>query len=385
MLGIDSIEKLASWASALPLIPKVMLSCIILGIAAFSLLVLWTRNPSVISPLQNPQTLPPVAQSNRDVINVEAVLVSGRADDEIKHFDVTISNSSSDPQYLTQFLVRWLYEVGATASIARGEILEPSARYSIEIPINTRNAGTVEQIYIPLNPPIVMPPAGEDGPSLITLRVELHYRFDTQAGSNDWHSSGDWDISYDVRILTNDSISSPLISGRWRNPTGRLRLPAPPPPDTEFESIDDIRSRSSSEEEQVMIDARNRVFQFSGGQVVSIEANMGREGYQLFFYGYLSIEVDVVEPIYRLGPEDRRISALLANGDQASFRLPTSGPLRLELQGIKVVEEGVTTLNGEGEFASNITLAAIDANESDLEGVILSDLPQGFTVTVSWE
>lgn len=149
-----------------------------------------------IEPLQ-PPILNPDAQANGTPSNNEAVsvaqLLEGRSKDEASRlFDLTLSNASDSQVLLARFDVRWRYNHGFLKSVDRGAALIPIAKYLIDFPVDTDDEKwkTFSQI---MSPSIALAPGTSKNPTLVTVRLQLHYHF--AAGLD---PSGGWNILFDI-------------------------------------------------------------------------------------------------------------------------------------------------------------------------------------------
>jgi len=145
-----------------------------------------------------------------------AQLLEGRSKDEASRlFDITISNSSDTQFLLTQFEVKWRYNHGRLASVDQAAALVPIARYIIDFPVDTddEKGKTFTQI---MSPSIALAPGTEKNPTLVTVRLQLHYHF---SGRLNYHPSGDWNILFDISGVTQSGQRIPIFTDanwRWR-------------------------------------------------------------------------------------------------------------------------------------------------------------------------
>jgi hypothetical protein len=393
MISISDIQKIVPWAAALPLLPKIILTLVIISSAVLMLLLIWLPDPSAIHKLEDPKLLPKVDNQPKEGLRVEAAYVSGSVEAQRRFFDVTIANYNSSPEYLTKFLVKWVYHKGMLSSIEHGEVLVPESKHSVKIDISPEDSGIVKEQEVPINPLIVLPASGADGPSIFTLRVELYYNFDSKGGLGiDYHTTPDWNIEYDIDIVNNASIATKAISGSWKNPQSPVHLEPTARTKEKFVEFDKITSDTAPKKAVVKIDQTHRRFKFIGGEKVTIKVINGDNSHKLFLYGYLPTEVTSLNNIRRLGPNDNRIFATLSSGQEATFRVPNSN-MEFELQGVKVLAANAASFQDDGEICStkdfgdtcSLTIEPLDQKFSNLSGVSMVGILYGFTILVTWE
>jgi len=123
-------------------------------------------------------------------------ILEGTADDKASRvFDITVSNSSDTQLLLTTFKVKWRYQMGRLTAIDKGAALIPIAEYVIDVPVNpaSEDQDVLEQ---PMYPSLAIAPGTIKNPTLVTIRLQLHYHF--TEGSGDYHPNADWDIVFDL-------------------------------------------------------------------------------------------------------------------------------------------------------------------------------------------
>jgi len=121
---------------------------------------------------------------------------NNNSSDEI--FDIIISNDSPNQFLLCEFNIQWQYYKGRLCSIASGVPLRPVADYIIELPVDAGDPSKKKKTQL-LDPVIAIPPSNEDGPSLTTIRLQVHYFLN---GRLDYHPCSDWDIYYGISFIT---------------------------------------------------------------------------------------------------------------------------------------------------------------------------------------
>lgn len=384
MFTITDIQKIAPWAAALPLLPKVLLTALIVGVAGFLILLIWLPDPKAIKPLKNARLLRPAEPREVEGFRVEAAYLDNKANGQRKFFDITLANYESSPQYLTQFQTRWRYQSGALKGIHKGELLEPTTDHSIVLEIDSQRAGEVIEKRIDIHPPLLLPGADGTNPSITTLRVELYYMFDKAGGLGlDYHPSEDWDIEYDVSVVNDRERSVKIFSGSWKKPESPISLPKPNSHASQFIPITQLKRKNENSELEVAIDTDRRLFRFRGGELVTIKVQGGVETHKLFIYGYLPLEVTDLKRIDRIGSSDRRVYAILRKDEYAQFLVPNSS-MDFELQGVKIIPSDSNDIFGSG----NVSIPIVQPLPNDVrgvEGVSLSGIEQGFNVLVTWE
>jgi hypothetical protein len=166
-----------------------------------------------VTPLLAPILDHPVPISRPGPLRVLRILEGYSKAGEVRIFDVTIANASDVQLILATFDVTWRYHVGRLRSIASGSLLKPLAQYVIKLPIDTddelmRSRPTV------LYPPIVVPPKTDAGSALATVRIQVEYFFD---GRLDFHPCADWNIVFNIDILTTTNERCSIFSDfGWR-------------------------------------------------------------------------------------------------------------------------------------------------------------------------
>lgn len=156
------------------------------------------RKEGVLPPLTEPVIeLPaPSNKNGNDGLEVVEIFEGPSADRSSRIFDVTVANSSSSQHLLKTWDIKWTYEKGFLFSIGRGEALKPVAKYVLELGIDPDDPSVKERAD-PVYPSIILPAASKAAPSMVQLRVQLHYVF---SGGRKFHPSDDWDIHFSVGI-----------------------------------------------------------------------------------------------------------------------------------------------------------------------------------------
>ena len=143
-----------------------------------------------------------------------AQLLEGKSRDESSRlFDVTLSNPTDTQFILTKFEVKWRYNHGMLASVDQAAALVPIAKYIIDFPVNTDDEKwkTFSQI---MSPSIALTPGSTKNPTLVTVRLQLHYHF---AGRLHYHPAGDWNILFDIVGITETGERIPIFTdANWR-------------------------------------------------------------------------------------------------------------------------------------------------------------------------
>jgi hypothetical protein len=139
-------------------------------------------------------------QISTSPLQLKHIILGKPSDQSNLIFDVTIANPSTEQILLTEFDVHWQYWHGSCLSTASGLPLKPVAKYIINLPINSSNRDEIHKSEL-IYPPIVAPPKNESGPSLTTLRLQMHYYF--YGGSSNYEASHnwDWDVKFSLGIL----------------------------------------------------------------------------------------------------------------------------------------------------------------------------------------
>ena len=166
---------------------------------------------AVILPVEaRAEDIPAKSESGLQV----AQLLEGHSqDDASRIFDLTISNASDTQLLLTTLDVRWRYNHGWLASVDKGAALVPIAKYVIDFPVDTsdENWKTFKQL---MSPSIALAPGTTKNPTLVTLRLQLHYHF---AGRLNYHPAGDWNILFDIVGVTQTGQRIPIFTdANWR-------------------------------------------------------------------------------------------------------------------------------------------------------------------------
>jgi len=190
--------------------------------------ILPNLNKDDIPPLKNPrkitETLFPafvvsvaeaatLKKKEKNSLLLRSAYEGDSRDENRKLFDITISNLSMDQRVLNSFKLRWVYFHGYLSAIDHGETLKPIEKYLITIPIDTDRNWDIYETNIDMYPPIVLPPRNESGPSIVTIRLEIQYKF---AGRLDYHPCSDWGIDYQVRILDDTGDEVLVLSRSWK-------------------------------------------------------------------------------------------------------------------------------------------------------------------------
>lgn len=143
-----------------------------------------------------------------------AQLLEGRSKDGASRiFDLTISNASDTQLLLTTLDVRWRYRQGMLVSVDKGAALVPIAKYVIDFPVDTsdENWKTFKQL---MSPSIALAPGTTKNPTLVTLRLQLHYHF---AGRLNYHPANDWNIFFEIVGVTQTGQRLPIFKdANWR-------------------------------------------------------------------------------------------------------------------------------------------------------------------------
>jgi hypothetical protein len=149
----------------------------------------------------------------KNLLKVAQFLEGHSGDDASRIFDLTLSNASDRQLLLTKFEVKWRYRHGMLASVDRGAALVPIAKYIIDFPVDPDNEErkTFERVMYPA---IALSPGTIKNPTLVTIRLQLHYHF---AGRLDYHPCADWNILFDVVAVAQSGERIPIFEdGNWR-------------------------------------------------------------------------------------------------------------------------------------------------------------------------
>jgi hypothetical protein len=170
--------------------------------------------PDAIPPLRPPiAKVPTSAQPSTSPLQIRLALAGLPPDAASCVFDITVSNASAEQIILTEFDVRWRYWNGNLYGGGRGATLTPIAAYLISLAIDT-DTGAEQHGAEVLYPPLALPPVNESGPSLTTLRLQLHYH---HVGRIDWHPTADWNLVFSVAIRDDRDRLLPVFSDlSWR-------------------------------------------------------------------------------------------------------------------------------------------------------------------------
>lgn len=153
------------------------------------------RDTGGIEPLPPPiVNSQPSTPSNNEGISVAQLLEGHSKDEASRLFDLTFSNASDSQVLLNRLDVRWRYNRGVLKSVDHGAALIPIAEYVIDFPVDTDDEQwkTFSQI---MSPSIALAPGTSKNPTLVTVRLQLHYHF---AGRLDDHPAGGWNIIFDI-------------------------------------------------------------------------------------------------------------------------------------------------------------------------------------------
>lgn len=160
-------------------------------------------------------TKPDTRSTFTSPLELRHIVEGATPDSASRLFDVTVGNPSTEQVLLTGFDMEWHYHHGMCCSTDHGVALRPVAKYVMDLAIDP-DRPFVKHASQALYPPLAVPPANESGPSLTTLRIQLHYHF---AGRIDWHPCFDWDIIVNLRISDERGRLLPVFSDlSWRSP-----------------------------------------------------------------------------------------------------------------------------------------------------------------------
>lgn len=130
-------------------------------------------------------------------VTVKQGLSGAIADKSSLVYDITIGNSTDSQVLLTQWKANWRYVRGQlTSGGGTGYLLAPIAEYILVFPVDPESA-KVSKLEQPIYPSLVLPPGTMENPSLVTLRVQVHYNI---IGPSSFHPN-DWDIYFDLAIM----------------------------------------------------------------------------------------------------------------------------------------------------------------------------------------
>jgi hypothetical protein len=147
-------------------------------------------------------------------VAVISVLQGENSGDGPRLYDVTISNPSRQLVILSTIRGRWLYRGGVLAGVEQAVPLTPNAKYIIDFPVDISATGW-HTASVPVSPILPLAPAASpDNPTLAVIRLEVGYHL---IGAHQYHPNADWNIKYDVSIITNLGEELPVIkSALWR-------------------------------------------------------------------------------------------------------------------------------------------------------------------------
>jgi hypothetical protein len=123
--------------------------------------------------------------------------LEGKSEDAASRiFEIIIANESNTQKLLSNFEIVWHYQPGITSSISEGSVLQPIAKYILEFPVDVLDESSKNKV-VAVYPHIVIPPKNENGRSLTTIQVQIHYSLSKPG----YHPSGGWNIIYDLTIV----------------------------------------------------------------------------------------------------------------------------------------------------------------------------------------
>jgi hypothetical protein len=331
-----------------------------------------------VPPLVNPRNVsqsywpwsPQMVFAAEPALTLRRALQGDSSNKQEKLYDLTISNSSQEQRILTTFHVRWLYRKGGTTSVEEGLVLKPSQKYSLEIPLDVEQSQAQEADFV-LSPAILLPPANVSGPSIITIRLQLLYKF---VGLLHYHPSGTWELYYEVAVKDDWGERLTLLSRGWKSDRNSDWT-------TKY-SISKAASQTSRD--VVQVDPSNRTFCFPSNYQLEMSAS-GEPGYGVAVNGRLDPRVKVLVGLERVGPNHPVIVDVLEKG-VSSFTTPGSGEsdegcYKFELGSFRIDKLPIKDVRGDnwdpGDF-SQITPKA------DPAYVEISGLEHNFRVKISW-
>ena len=89
----------------------------------------------------------------------------------------------------------------------------PIAKYIIDFPVDTDDEKwkTFSQV---MSPSIALAPGTKKNPTLVTIRLQLHYHF---AGRLDYHPAANWNILFDIVGAAQTGERVPVFTdANWR-------------------------------------------------------------------------------------------------------------------------------------------------------------------------
>lgn len=146
---------------------------------------------------------------SRSVTGQRATINSNR------FFDLTLSNSGATQVVFTKFALKWRYRQGSLASPDHGEALIPTQAYTIDLPVSSKSEALQRKRQL-IYPSLLLPPANASGPSIMTIRLQLHY---TLVGEVQYHPCADWDIQFELALANVEGEQVIILPWQsWRHP-----------------------------------------------------------------------------------------------------------------------------------------------------------------------
>lgn len=172
------------------------------------------QNISKISQLAPPIKQIPIVEpydGDNSGLKVIKILEGASKDEASRIFDIYLSNNAAEKVILSKFYSTWRYYPGSLAISEGGAILEPLAEYIVELPIDVLDDSrhSKEDIIYPV---VVMEPVEKEEPSLVTLRLQVHYSLKQKR-----HPSLDWNILFSMSLLDEKGESASIFSNQsWK-------------------------------------------------------------------------------------------------------------------------------------------------------------------------
>lgn len=162
---------------------------------------------SPIPPLINAKNITGEAQNG---LVVKRILEGQSKDPASRVYNIYLANNSEEQLLLSRIETKWQYEPGFTAIPTIGSVLEPVAKYIVELPIDVLDDSThykKDDVY----PVVFISSRDEERSSLATLRLQVHYNLKQKR-----HPSSDWNIVFSIDLIDDNEGRTSIFSNyRW--------------------------------------------------------------------------------------------------------------------------------------------------------------------------